>query len=709
MNDIMKILRAFAFVSLSLNALVYGLDILHMIASLTSFAALGEVFHFGILFTITGGLAAWAAPYVFKDFKQYQQRRAAQNQRRATAQGHQSQQQAEQLAQWRREAPIREQQIRANYDNKMNFVRYESLLITETDQIKERNELWNKEMYVNVTMSLRFALSRALTSMSTSEIEICRYLELLRNYDLITNDHFWQILAGLVYNGGNCQQQVSDYFISRGFKDKHSINSESDAVRYIINRWNCGSMESSKALFLRSFSTIEGQYPAHHIVREFRAKVLAGTNWLSERDLSSSIFSDAGTGALFLGAMDDGRRIWYGKEGSLVSIAPPGSGKTQCHVLPNLLSYQGPAVVLDVKGECYEKTAAWRKANIGPVFKFAPLDPKESARFNPLELISDDPDTLWEECRLMADLLVVPESSNDPYWVNRARDVVVGVIAWLVRVEGSRKPPGKRSMSSIVNVVNKVGWTGFLNDAKGAADFLPLMRLGNSLSDLPDRQLESVLDTARRHLAVWEGARVEKVTSVCDWKPSDLRDGSNSTVYICIPPNEIESYAPLLRVLFAQHLRELMRKLPPREQTPILFMLDELPRLGPMKPVEEALEVGRQYGIRLWMFAQSLGQFQKAYANADGMVGSCAVRIFMNPSAHDGTAKRLAEELGYVESIIDGSRHLMVEPTELAGPEYEDVQIVLASNTRPLKLRKIRAWNDQEFKKRLPRDVAAGS
>jgi len=30
-----------------------------------------------------------------------------------------------------------------------------------------------------------------------------------------------------------------------------------------------------------------------------------------------------------------------------------------------------------------------------------------------------------------------------------------------------------------------------------------------------------------------------------------------------------------------------------------------------MPPVEEALEIGRQYGIRLWMFAQSLGQLKE--------------------------------------------------------------------------------------------------
>jgi type IV secretion system protein VirD4 len=640
-----------------------------------------------------GGLALWVGRYVFRDLKQYNQRRAAEQ----AQLGHQ---QAEQLARWRREAPDREKSINESYKDKMRILTYDSTLITETDQIKEMNDLWKKEMYVNVTMSLRFVLSRAFTSMKESELEICRYLELFRSYELITNELYCQIWVGFVYNGGNCQQQVFDYFISRGFQDKHSIKNASDAVRYVINRWNAGSMEVSKALFLRTFATIEGQFPDHHIVREFRPKLVAGSNWHSEQDMARSIFSEfsGDYGGLFLGAADSGRPIGFREQGSLISIAPPGSGKTQCHVLTNLLTYQGPVVVLDVKGECYEKTAAWRKRHVGPVFKFSPLDP-DSNHYNPLAFVPNDPDLIWEECRLMADLLIVPENLHDPSWEERARDVVAGAIAWLVRKKDV--PEEQRSMGKIVDVVSKVGWTDFIAAAKDAHMVPPLRRVGNALADMPDVTLGGVLSAARRHLKVWEGARVEKVTKGCDWKPEDLRNGKNPTIYICIPPNEIESYAPLLRVLFAQHLRVLMRELPKDPGPPILFMLDELPRLGHMPPVTEALEVGRQYGIKLWMFAQSLGQLTNAYRNAEGMIGSCAVRIFMNPSAHDGTAKRLSEELGYVESIIDGSRRLMIEPTELAGPEYKDYQVVLGTNEKPLKLKKIYAHSVPVLKERM--------
>ena len=67
-------------------------------------------------------------------------------------------------------------------------------------------------------------------------------------------------------------------------------------------------------------------------------------------------------------------------------------------------------------------------------------------------------------------------------------------------------------------------------------------------------------------------------------------------------------------MFIGQHIRILTGgAVPPRDAPPILVMLDELPRLRYMPPVDEALNIGRKYGLRLWMFAQSVGQLQTAY------------------------------------------------------------------------------------------------
>jgi type IV secretion system protein VirD4 len=164
----------------------------------------------------------------------------------------------------------------------------------------------------------------------------------------------------------------------------------------------------------------------------------------------------------------------------------------------------------------------------------------------------------------------------------------------------------------------------------------------------------------------------------------------------------VDSYISLLRVFIAQHIRALTStQVPAHGVHPILFVLDELPRLGHMPPVEEALEIGRQYGIKLWLFAQSLGQLSHAYPNAEGMIGGCAIRMFMNPSLHDETAKKVSDDIGFHDSVIDGTRVKVVEPNVLAGPDYKDLVIVMAANARAARLKKFFAYADEALNARM--------
>jgi type IV secretion system protein VirD4 len=97
------------------------------------------------------------------------------------------------------------------------------------------------------------------------------------------------------------------------------------------------------------------------------------------------------------------------------------------------------------------------------------------------------------------------------------------------------------------------------------------------------------------------------------------------------------------------------------------------------------------------MFAQSFGQLKEAYPNAEGMMGSCSVRMFMNIPLNDELAQRISDQLGYREGVLDNSRVKLVEPMDLAGPAFRDVALVLASSTKPAKIRKAFAYADPQL------------
>lgn len=540
---------------------------------------------------------------------------------------------------------------------------------------------------------IKCRIGRSLATMPARDREALRSALLLKakgyHYD---DNNVWIQALGIIYGDGKAIIYEGSVYTWPGYETK-GIH---EGVK-----WLTEEVDPCVNIAIKELSDAIKKHPDDPVIQKLAARLLGNGSDMTPsgalQQLNDIAQSD---NALILGEDENNAsKLWTFKgEGSLITIAPPGSGKTQCHVIPNLLTWTAPAVVLDIKGEIHAATSAWRSANVGPVFKFSPLDPGSSHCYNPLLAVSEDEDHIWEDSRFLADMLIVPGGkAKDPFWESRARDVLTAAIANTVL----RKPPEDRNMGVILDILHGVGWDGFLISLQTTSQVPSMARAGRSLAEMEPKMRDSVLQTGLASLSAWEGARIARATQKSDWSPADLRSGSNPTIYICIKPNEIDSYASMLRVIVAQHIRALTSTLPERETAPILFILDELPRLRHMPPVEEALEIGRQYGIKLWMFAQGLGQLETAYENAEGMVASCAVRMFMNPSSADGTAQKLSDEMGFRESVIDGTRVKRVEANVLAGPEFADKIIALASSGEPARLRKHLAFNDPELSRRM--------
>jgi type IV secretion system protein VirD4 len=540
-----------------------------------------------------------------------------------------------------------------------------------------------------------FVTSRNLAGMDNREREYLRIMELLNSAAGGTNTWYQAQRIALISGDGKGMRTEVQWVGSSRF-DGDFEKSISDAY---------GSVDLTVNAIQQHIAYLDGLPdlpPAYRaIVGEAKDRISpsGGGAWLKPAEVPGTVFAPGGAYPLYIGTFPDGSMLSYSGDGSMVTIAPPGSGKTQCNVFPNLLTWGGPAIVLDISGDIYEHTAAWRAANVGPVYKFSPLDPEDSHKYNPLTFVRQEPDFIWEDSRLLAEMMIVPSGAADPFWENEARTVLTAAIAYVCY----SNLPAERPMYAVLDVLfGGKPWDDMILGLKMAIDVRVMTQHATSLSSMNEKTLSSVLQTARSSLGAWTGERISRVTARSDWNPLELRGGTNPTIYICVRPNEVEAYLSLLRVFIGQHIRVLTGgPVPPRDAPPILVMLDELPRLRYMAPVDEALNIGRKYGLRLWMFAQSVGQFQTAYPNADGMLGSCAVRIFMNPSGADGVAERISEELGYVDSLNDNSRRRMVEAAELAGPSFKERQVVLAMGTKPAGVTKNFAFAHSELSRRM--------
>ena len=540
---------------------------------------------------------------------------------------------------------------------------------------------------------IRCNFFRSISAMSPREREVLRSAYHLYNLALVYSEtNFFLIRFALTYADGKAV--ITGQSKYRKYSD---INSISEALKWYQGGDGIEAMTNLTLNWLQ-YATKNNQ--DNPILRKLSSRLHGDGGDLVPGAPLKSAAKGAIEAGLILGLDEKASDTWwyYDGEGSLITVAPPGSGKTQCQVFPNLLMWKGAAVVLDVKGEIYEQTSKWRRENVGPVYKFSPLDPATSHGYNPLAEVRADPDYLWEDARFLADMMIVPSGAKDPFWESRARDVLTAAIARVCLAEDI----AKRSMEDVLNILHGVGWDKFVTYLEARVDFPSMTRAGHSLSNMEPKTRDGVLQSALSSMSAWDGERIARATRKSDWSPLDLRSGTNPTIYICLKPNEVDSYISVLRVFIAQHIRSLTStQVPAHGVRPILFILDELPRLRHMPPVEEALEIGRQYGIKLWLFAQSLGQLKEAYPNADGMIGGCAIRMFMNPSLHDETAQKVSDDIGFMDSVIDGTRVKIVEPNVLAGPDYKDLVIVMAANARAARLKKYFAYTDDELNARM--------
>ena len=114
---------------------------------------------------------------------------------------------------------------------------------------------------------------------------------------------------------------------------------------------------------------------------------------------------------------------------SILLIAPAGTGKSQL-MIRNLLEVTDRSfIVLDVKGEMYEKTSNYRKKIGNNVFIMNVEDPEKSSRFNFLKELPENNIKREILINLITNTIIeIKENDNNPYFANSARKILANVI-----------------------------------------------------------------------------------------------------------------------------------------------------------------------------------------------------------------------------------------------------------------------------------------
>ena len=344
-----------------------------------------------------------------------------------------------------------------------------------------------------------------------------------------------------------------------------------------------------------------------------------------------------------------GRLLTFGGSEHVIVEAPTRSGKGTGIVIPNLLTWQGSVVILDVKRENYDASAGFRNAYGQAVYLFNPTDREgRTARYNPLAYIDrHNPDDVIIELQKIATMLFVAPDHGEAFWANGARTGFAGVGAWLA--ETSDEP---LTMGAIYRHLNEGDARGFFQKELANPRLNLSVGCRTALADFAggsDNSFADVKKTITNVLGLWLNPLVDAATCASDFDLRQIRKRPMS-IYLGVSPDELDRIAPLYNLLFQQLIDLNVRELPDETTpVPVLVILDEFARLGRASVIASAFSYVAGYGLRLLPVIQSRSQLRGVYGEhvADEIIANCGVEVAFTPKELR-VANDLSERIGYV-------------------------------------------------------------
>ena len=182
------------------------------------------------------------------------------------------------------------------------------------------------------------------------------------------------------------------------------------------------------------------------------------------------------------------------------------------------------------------------------------------------------------------------------------------------------------------------------------------------LANTPEKERGSILSTMLEGLAIFRNAAVRNRTSHSDFHFSDLRgmvdptDGKVKpvTVYLSINMVDAEALNPITAIFIELVSSFLLANTPDSTRDdkkmgpyPVLFVLDEMPKMQKLQAVIQGPDLGRGQKISYLIIGQDIHQIQEKYGAdaAATIISTTAAKIVMRQNDPD-TAERFSKMMG---------------------------------------------------------------
>jgi len=396
-------------------------------------------------------------------------------------------------------------------------------------------------------------------------------------------------------------------------------------------------------------------------------------------------------------------------------VAPTGRGKGVGFVIPNLLTYKGSAVVLDVKGENFRETSRFRASMGDKVFRFAPTDwDRPTHRYNPLARIAamTNPDRQQMELKLTAKLFL--QTDNEKLSGLLAGGIDLFVAAGLLAFERGVPTIGEIYRITASGGDKQKEYLKRAQEVKNTSAKLIFERMASTNNDTLTSYLSLLMTSG---LDTWDNRAIDAATATSDFSFRDIRRRPHA-IYLVVESEMIRPLAPLIRLFFSDLIASLQAQEPGDDEPwPVMIMLDEFDRLGKMPIVAESIKTLRSFGGNLAIVTQTIPALDEIYGENTrrSLQGGAGVKLYLTPSEQK-TIEELSQAVGKTtKRVVTRSRAVGRNPFEgrSVSERTEDTPLLTEDQARrmdldevilvidaqmPIRARRIKYFDDPALK-----------
>lgn len=310
------------------------------------------------------------------------------------------------------------------------------------------------------------------------------------------------------------------------------------------------------------------------------------------------------------------------EDGHALIIGGAGSGKSSGVAIPTLMSWKNRAFVIDIKGELYEKTKRARGEDMIKVFN---PSSSFSCGYNPFYVLEMTDDLCSTAHEIAESIIPLPADVKEPMWIKNARDYLCGAILYFYD-KGKDFPETmiaikSQSPKSLVSEIMQ-------SNNKDAIIYM------STFSDMADETLSGVFTEVSINVTPF--ATNKELISALSGSgnaitPNDLENGYD--VFICIEEHKLEQWKTLITMIVNQFCKFFEQRKDGNSE-PILFMLDEFPRLGKIESVATGLATLRSKKVQIMLYVQSKNQLDVIYGEkqAGSICDNCTYKAILKAS-----------------------------------------------------------------------------